>query len=434
MAHSSAPSRLYLSYPSGKISHIALDVAEPSETPFVNSPQAPKGLATAGEYLFVCDPSGGWVSHYTYSPTGTLISQVDTNYYSHEYIWNEANRKMYFFRDDTSPNDLLWENIDESGAIGEKMDSPYHNSEGFLHPIRVAPDGSIVVLGSGRIFDAISLEHIDALSNNVVDAVWGDGTLFTLRPFDDGTQIQKWGTNYGIVATLKLRGDPFRILAVDEGLLIITIWFGRPWFTIWDHDLHEVYQPPEFFLPAALYRHSTGPQYAWIDATSGGTIVAGADDAYQYVELPFSFEFYGEEYDGLYVSSNGYVSFGAGYFEYENGCIPSTVAPNNAIYAFWDDLYPTGGGNGSVYVKQVDASTFVIEWHGVVHIGGSYPETFEIVLRDDDSITLQYQSVSSAGSATVGVENASGTQAKQYLCNGEGAPLANQLAIGYRTP
>jgi alpha-tubulin suppressor-like RCC1 family protein len=261
MAYSGNPDRLYLAYPSGEITQIELDQAELSETPFVNSPQTPCGLSTAGEYLFICDPSGAWESHFTYSPTGTLISQVDWNYYSSEYIWSEANRKMYFFRDDTSPNDLLWEDIDVNGVIGDQMDSPYHSGDGIVHPIRVAPDGSIVVLGSGRIYDAISLAQIDALSNNIADVVWGDGDLFTLRAFGGGSQLQKWGNNYAVEVTRQLYGTPERMFLVDEGLLVVTNFLGRPWFSIWDFELNEVYQLSVLFLPITFNGFGNGPPY-----------------------------------------------------------------------------------------------------------------------------------------------------------------------------
>ncbi|MBI2864351.1 MAG: VWA domain-containing protein [Chloroflexi bacterium] len=191
-------------------------------------------------------------------------------------------------------------------------------------------------------------------------------------------------------------------------------------------------EPVRIFLPV-IARFYGGQAFNWLDATSGA-VVAQGDDVYQYVNLPFSFRFFGGTYTGLYVSSNGYVSFGAGYSNYGNSCIPSASAPNNAIYAFWDDLEPAGGGYGNIYVSQVDNDTFVIEWYRVKKFGASDYETFEIVLRRDNTILLQYQSVSNTGSATVGTENAAGTIAQQYLCNGAGTPLGNQLAIGYTAP
>lgn len=231
MAFSAETNTLYLAYESGKITQIDV-AASAAEVPFVNSPQSPNGLATAGEFVFVVDPSGAWVSHFTYDPSGVLLSQEEWNYFSTEYIWNAANRKMYFFRDDTSPNDVLWEDIDINGFIGAKMDSPYHSSEGILHPIRVAPDGSVVLLGSGRIYDAISLQQVNTLSNNIHDATWVDGTLFTLIPGVNGSEIQEWSANYAIVDSFPVVGDPLRIFNAGAYLIIITSVDGIPRFSV----------------------------------------------------------------------------------------------------------------------------------------------------------------------------------------------------------
>ncbi|HSH78260.1 MAG TPA: ELWxxDGT repeat protein, partial [Herpetosiphonaceae bacterium] len=242
IAYSETSHRLYLAYSGGKITQIDL-TGSTSEQGLVNSPQSPCGLATAGEYVFVCDPSGAWDSHFTYSPNGALISQKDWNQYSTEYIWNAANRKMYFFRDGTSPNDLIWENIDANGSLGTQQDSPYHDSAGITHPIRVAPDGSVVVLGSGRIYDAITLAQVNTLSNNISDAVWGS-TLLSLRPLNGNSEIQMWGSNYGVIRSREVDGTPLRIFSVTEGTLAVSNLAGAPWFSIWDGELNNVFAAP----------------------------------------------------------------------------------------------------------------------------------------------------------------------------------------------
>lgn len=239
MTYSGENNTLYLAYESGKITQIAIE-ASPVEVPFVNSPQSPLGLATAGEFVFVVDPSGAWVSHFTYDPTGVLLSQVEWNYYSSEYIWNATNRKMYFFRDDTSPNDLLWEDIDINGFIGATQDSPYHSSDGIRHPIRVAPDGSIALLGSGRIYDAISLQQIDVLSNNIEDAAWTGGNLYTLIPGIYGSEIQEWSQNYAILDSILVVGEPLRIFSMGAYLMIITSVDGIPRFYFMQADAPRV--------------------------------------------------------------------------------------------------------------------------------------------------------------------------------------------------
>ncbi len=240
MTFSAVNNRLYLAYSSGVITQISPDIST-NETPFVNSPQTPCGLAMAGQYIFVCDPSGAWVSHFTYSQDGTLISQEDWNYRSDEYVWSQANSKMYFFRDDTSPNDLLWEEIDADGQIGTSKDSPYHSSAGIQHPIRVAPDGSIVLLGSGRIYDSLSLEQINSLSNDIEDAAWHADTLYSVRDIGVDVQIQKWGANYALDDTAKLPGDSIRMLPIGQGLLVIQDFYGLPHFTILDSNLDSLF-------------------------------------------------------------------------------------------------------------------------------------------------------------------------------------------------
>lgn len=172
----------------------------------------------------------------------------------------------------------------------------------------------------------------------------------------------------------------------------------------------------------------------WIDITDGTVLLLGDDDVRK-ITLPFSFRFYGTTYNDLWVSSNGFVSFANGYTSWTNDCLPGSSAPNNAIYIYWDDLRPAdGGGDGTIYAKQVDSETFVIEWYEVSHYGTSDRETFEIVLKKDNTILLQYQSLSNTSSATVGVENANGSAAQQYRCNGSGSPLHNGLAIKFTTP
>ncbi|MEM7625302.1 MAG: hypothetical protein AAF333_06715 [Planctomycetota bacterium] len=235
MTYSSETNTAYLAYESGLIRKIDMDAAEPTEEPFAVLPSRPLGLSTAGSYVFAVDPSGAWVSHYTFASDGTLVDSEEWNYSSKEFVWSEVNQKMYFFRDGTSPNDLLWEEINADGstypglapgAIGAKRDSPLHSSAGFTHPIRVAPDGSVVVLGSGSIHDATTLARLpQALSNGFTDADWLNENLYTIRTIAGVTQIQQWnGDNYQWQQAVQTAGTAHTLQAVDENrLLSITL-------------------------------------------------------------------------------------------------------------------------------------------------------------------------------------------------------------------
>jgi len=230
-AYSEENHAIYTAYQSGSIFGIDLSDTNFAETAFADLPSALGGLSTAGSYVFASDHSGSWWTHYTFFADGSRVSAVDRNYRSDEYIWSDANQKMYFFRDDISPNDLLWEQINadgesypskQPGAIGAKKDSPLHSSVGFNHPIRVAPDGSIVVLGSGVIHDAETLaRRSEKLTNSVVDVAWLGNDIYTVRTVDGATQYQRWSyptfendfsTNYP--------GKANRLISIDGGQFV----------------------------------------------------------------------------------------------------------------------------------------------------------------------------------------------------------------------
>jgi len=273
MAYSAVTDTAYLAYESGLINQIRLGAANPAEVPFAILPDNPIGLATCGEYVFAADPSGAWCTHYTFAPDGTLVDSVDWNYYSREYIWSSANQKMYFFRDDTSPNDLLSEEIHADGGIGGKMDSPLHTSTGFSHPIRVAPDGSVVVLGSGMIHDATSLARQTlALANSISDAAWLGRQLYTVRGIAGTTQYQRWAEpTYALERTVQTTGNPHALLAIAEDRLLgITIDSrGIPVFTVMNGNLDEA----EYLglTPATLPIGTVGMPYSQTITASGGT-------------------------------------------------------------------------------------------------------------------------------------------------------------------
>ena len=220
---------IYTAYASGLIREIKLGNPAYAETPFASLPSSPLGLSTAGPYIFGCDASGAWESHYTFNNNGTQVSAVDWNYPSKEFIWNDANQKMYFFRDGTSPNDLLWEEINADGTtypalppggIGAKTDSPLHSSSGFSNPIRVAPNGSVVVLGSGVIHDAATLARLTtSLANSVLDVAWlGLGNdVYTVRTISGVTQYQQWlqpTLGQGIVK--QYPGEAHRLIGISD--------------------------------------------------------------------------------------------------------------------------------------------------------------------------------------------------------------------------
>lgn len=92
------------------------------------------------------------------------------------------------------------------------------------------------------------------------------------------------------------------------------------------------------------------PTYAWveIDPRQGGpgTVVPLTDngemeDASTVVSLPFTFRYYGEDYDDITICTNGWLAMGADQAEitdFRNYTIPSSIGPSRMIAPLWDDL------------------------------------------------------------------------------------------------
>jgi len=174
---------------------------------------------------------------------------------------------------------------------------------------------------------------------------------------------------------------------------------------------------------------ATLPEYQWIDASAGQRLLLSDDDCSGPLDLGFEFEFYGNRYDQIYVNSNGMVLFGAPSKAYSNVLIPLTSAPNNYIAPFWDDLVPTNGRISLATFGEAPSRYAVIEWNQVRTYTGNLPQTFEVVLFEGSNVILfQYGEVTGApgtgSSATVGIENAAGTEGVLHLYNGTPAEHA----------
>jgi len=174
-----------------------------------------------------------------------------------------------------------------------------------------------------------------------------------------------------------------------------------------------------------------GPVFEWDDITGVGTeLTAMSDDENRGpFALGFNFSFYGTPYNFIRVCSNGWVSFTSSTAEYTNTAIPTTTTPNNAVYGFWDDLFPPTGGTIHYYADAAN-SRFVVQWTDINHISGGGTYTFQIIVKSNGEIVVQYLDVTGdVLSCTVGIENQPGDIALQVVFNS--AYIHNNLATLY---
>jgi uncharacterized repeat protein (TIGR01451 family) len=183
---------------------------------------------------------------------------------------------------------------------------------------------------------------------------------------------------------------------------------------------------------------SGGVAYEWVDAAADGTAVPGGGDDRSLgpFNIGFPFTFYDTQYTQFYLNTNGQVLFGSGSSTYANAGIPNPSVPNNFVAPFWDDLISEQGTMHYRLLGSAPNRRLAIEWTGVRHYMGSGSLTFEVILFEgSDQIVLQYHTLSGASAngddATVGIENADGSDGIQYQHNGlgPGYPLHEGLAV-----
>jgi len=179
----------------------------------------------------------------------------------------------------------------------------------------------------------------------------------------------------------------------------------------------------------------------------GTDLQLGTDDKIT-IDLPFSFQFYGNVYNQINVGSHGWICFEPlDIFFPQNIYIPHIVEPNGAVFGYWDELDPGADGFVCSYHDVVE-QRFIIEWFMVPHEGSSTNfETFQIILLDpvttntptgDGEIITQYLNLSSAqNGCTIGIEDPTGTKGLQYVYNGSydvsATSLTDNLAIRFTT-
>jgi hypothetical protein len=208
------------------------------------------------------------------------------------------------------------------------------------------------------------------------------------------------------------------------------------------------------------------PTFSWIelDDQYGGTndnLHELYDDRSVTVDLPFTFTFYGTDYDQITICSNGWISMGETWMaNFRNWNLPSALGPPALICAFWDDLKAdTTGGNSTIHVftrYDLSEGQYVIEWSRCINRFGYEvqstwkEETFEIILLDpeqhptltgDGEILFQYLVVNDVDDnnnyCTVGIEDEAHRRGLQYAYSNDyspaAAPLANTRAIKITT-
>ena len=240
-----------------------------------------------------------------------------------------------------------------------------------------------------------------------------------------------------------------------ESNTIVEVQIGEP--TVYDPvgpDAHGYY-----IYDSGDIGYTLAPTYNWveIDSRYGGSgshltsLTDGGNnqDDVETIDLPFTFKFYGQEYDQISICSNGWIAMGESTLQsFRNYQIPGVGGPSAMIAVFWDDLKLTN--QGRVYTWfNAEEKRFYIQWSRVRTYQNNSTETFQLILLDPDyyatptgdgEFLMQYMDFNNTSYTsgttnhgnycTIGTEDHTMTVGLQYTYNDTWHPAAMELGDG----
>ena len=149
---------------------------------------------------------------------------------------------------------------------------------------------------------------------------------------------------------------------------------------------------------------------------SGGYI----DDTFFSYNLPFTFNYFGTNYNQAFITTNGLVTFGSGTTSYTDSI--SSLGYLKAIAPAWNDWTLDASAGKDIRIAPF-ASSLGVRWNVARCCGGVTNTTpaaqFETILNSNGAIRFNYGAANStfANDVTIGISNGSGINLISALMN-----------------
>ena len=175
-------------------------------------------------------------------------------------------------------------------------------------------------------------------------------------------------------------------------------------------------EDPTFYATNILVDHlgtyNGGTPY--VEPLSAGTL---DDGRWENITLPFTFRFYGNNYNSIYISTNGWIGMGStGSTSTGLGAaIPAAGAPNDVIHAITSDLTFAGAANAAVLqyftVGSAPNREFVIDFSNLTFLSAAGTANVQVILYETTNV-IEIHTTSCTNTTKTksqGIENSTGT-------------------------
>jgi hypothetical protein len=371
------------------------------------------GVATSGIINFCGDQtvtmsvtggaSPGWIARYYDAPTGgTLLFTANP--------WNASYTTPIL-----SASDSVWVAVDNGFCEGAR---------GLVEMIYQTPDPINISFISGQAVVCVTVTfsaELQATSTSPYTYTWSPGAIVGASTgtinYNNTVVYQVDGTDgycYNTAIQSLSRFD-FPTVSADAQFDSVCLGNQSVLSALVDTVAFTVqgigYSPTSFVSPNFLVQNSVA-----IVPTNQGF---GLDDAAWWnIPLGFSYDFFGNTYTTVHVSTNGNIQFGATPIStsFSPGAIPSPIAPNNYVAAAWTDWNFGNLDPNSIRYETIGFApnrVFAILFDGTAFgEAGASRYTSQIELYETTGeVEIHVQQVTDSGTNNiiVGVEDLTGT-------------------------
>ncbi|MBK3516471.1 S8 family serine peptidase [Carboxylicivirga marina] len=310
--------------------------------------------------------------------------------------------------------DTLYLNVVNTGsANGEIINLALANPAytiNILTPIVIPADGNVQI---PVIFAPLQAQEY----NSSLTLSYGDGSQEAVMLKGEGRHDPSYNLSVDGSLTLDLRAGEISTvpvsISVDANTDELSYTLTNGLFTQLKDPKNVTGNPlNESFKDIPGFEMSSSKEgiefHRWNNIKGLGTKYEILDGKHEMIELPFAFPFYGELYDTIWVSNNGYATLeepfaeGSHYDFLPDDGLKAMIAP------FWNGfLQPSEAGDGVWYYEDTDSSV-ILQWTNFksVDFVSQGLMTFQLQLTADGYIWFHYKDVSGyKGGFSMGIES-----------------------------